>query len=87
MTIKYAKRFVKQLKKLQPAERQRFYARQAVLEENPAHRSLNHHILKGRYEGYHSINIGGDIRALYVQIGDEIILFELIGSHSQLYRK
>ena len=35
--------------------------------------------------GYWSINITGDVRAIYRQHGDTIIIFVLIGTHSQLY--
>jgi len=40
-------------------------------------------------EGYRSINITGDWRALYTIKGDgkggEIAVFEILGTHSQLY--
>jgi mRNA-degrading endonuclease YafQ of YafQ-DinJ toxin-antitoxin module len=39
--------------------------------------------------GYRSINVTGDWRALYSeqqQNGKEIIVFEMLGTHSQLYQ-
>ena len=48
---------------------------------------LRIHPLKGNYGGYWSMNVNGDIRALYKMQGDAIIIFALIGTHSQLYGK
>ena len=33
------------------------------------------------------MNVNGDLRALYVKQGDQIIIFALIGTHSSLYGK
>lgn len=46
---------------------------------------LRVHPLKGNYAGYWSMNISGDFRALFLEQGDEVIIFALIGTHSQLY--
>lgn len=46
---------------------------------------LRIHPLKGSYAGYWSMNISGDFRALYLLRGNEIIIFALIGTHSELY--
>ena len=46
---------------------------------------LKVHPLKGKYAGYWSMSISGDIRALYVSEGETIVIFALIGTHSQLY--
>lgn len=57
---------------------------------NPKHPLLRDHALSGIYEGYRSINITGDWRALYkiVEpiIEDSFIVFVDLGTHSQLYR-
>jgi len=45
---------------------------------------LNNHSLSGEWRGYRSIDITGDIRAVY-RIENEINLFVAIGSHNQLY--
>lgn len=52
---------------------------------NPLDPRLRVHPLKGNYSGYWSINVSGDLRALYLKRGEEIIIFALIGTHSQLY--
>jgi len=56
---------------------------------NPSNPQLRNHPLKGALGGYNSINITGDWRALYTEekLDDEIIItFEMIGTHSQLYK-
>lgn len=44
-------------------------------------------MLSGNYSGFHSINITGDIRALYEEIDGSYVIFEFIGTHSELYGK
>ena len=86
MTIRYSKRFRKQFQKLRKGERDRFWERLAVFTTDQYAKQLSHHVLRGKYAGMHSINIGGDLRALFIEKDDEMVLFELIGTHSQLYR-
>ena len=84
MDISYSKAFIKQAKKLSPGMRKKLLERVAIFSRNPLHPSLRNHALKGRWKGYRSIDITGDIRALYLQYGTEAI-FDAVGSHSQLY--
>ncbi len=51
---------------------------------DPTEESLNNHKLHGRWSKYRSINITGNIRAIYIKDGD-IARFIDIGSHSELY--
>ncbi|MGB3023932.1 MAG: type II toxin-antitoxin system mRNA interferase toxin, RelE/StbE family [Candidatus Saccharimonadales bacterium] len=47
---------------------------------------LRDHALQGKYKGYRSINISGDVRALYYQQADgTVVIFAVIGTYSQLY--
>ncbi len=87
MTIKFSKRFRKQFKKLRMKEQDRFWNRLEAFKDYPEAEQLNHHILKGKYAGLHSINIGGDLRALFIEKRNELTFFELIGTHSHLYGK
>ncbi len=48
------------------------------------HPLLNNHSLQGKWAGYRSINITGDIRAVFRPEGFFAIFVE-IGTHSQLY--
>lgn len=84
MTIAYSKNFVKQAKKLDPALRRKILERLTIFSNNPLHTTLRNHQLKGKYKDYRSIDITGDVRALYLQKEDEAI-FDAVGTHSQLY--
>ncbi|MDZ7744492.1 MAG: type II toxin-antitoxin system mRNA interferase toxin, RelE/StbE family [Candidatus Saccharibacteria bacterium] len=86
MTIRYTRRFKKQFQALKKNEQKRFWERLELFIQNPDHAQLRRHVLKGKYTGLYSINIGGDIRAVYIEMDDELILFKLIGTHSKLYR-
>lgn len=83
--IVFSKSFEKQFKTLPEKTKARFYARLQLFEQNPLDPILGNHSLKGKYLGYRSIDIRGDLRALYTQQGDQIIIFAFIGTHSQLY--
>ena len=85
MIIKYLPTFKKQYKKLPEKFQQQFDNRLLLFVDNPTHPSLRVHPLKGSYAGYWSMNVNGDIRALYLREGDTVILFALIGTHSELY--
>jgi addiction module RelE/StbE family toxin len=83
--VLFSKKFTKQYKKLSPAMQSRFAAQLALWAREPMNRKLNHHVLVGELAGFHSINVGGDLRALYREYGNGIVIFEKIGTHSQLY--
>ena len=87
MRIERNKRFKKQFKKLDLRTQEQFIVRVRVLVKDPADPILRLHPLKGKYTDYWSMNVTGDIRALYRYEGDQIILFAFIGTHSQLYGK
>lgn len=88
MRTDFTKRFFKQLGKLNRAKQDLFWERLAMWQANPAHPMLNDHGLKGRFTGARSINIGGDLRAVYRLLNrGHLALFDLIGTHHQLYGK
>jgi len=85
MRLQYHSKFQKQLHKL-PIERQLAVKERLILfEQKPFIAILNNHALKGRYEGYRSINITGDMRAIFIVLDKNRVEFVYIGSHSQLY--
>lgn len=86
MNVVYSKKFVKQYKKLSPKLKDQTKSRIALWESSPNDPLLRLHRLKGELEGYYSINITGDIRAIYEVIGGDTCLYQMIGSHSQLYK-
>lgn len=83
--IQFTKDFTKQFKKLRSNQQERFYERLELFKKNPYDRTLRDHALKGKYKGYRSVDIEGGLRALYYIHEDRVILFGLIGTHSQLY--
>ncbi len=76
---------MKEFKVLREAQKERFYGRLELFKKDPLNKVLREHALKGRYIGYRSIDIGGDLRALYYLDSNVIVIFAFIGSHSQLY--
>jgi len=85
MVIKTTKAFDKQYSKLNFKVKLSFKRRISLFKTNPFEVTLRNHALKGKYLGYRSIDITGDVRALYITQGDTIIIFGFIGTHSQLY--
>jgi addiction module RelE/StbE family toxin len=83
--IDFAKSFIKQFDKLPLLKQQKFQDRLLIFEQNPHDQKLRNHALKGAYEGYRSIDIEWDLRALYYIDNNVIVIFAFIGTHSQLY--
>ena len=85
MSIQYTLKFKRQYKKLPKKFQAQFDDRLKLFIVNPTHPQLRVHPLKGKFSGYWSMNVNGDLRALYLKRGEEIIIFALIGTHSELY--
>jgi addiction module RelE/StbE family toxin len=85
MIIQTTKSFDKQYAKLNLKLKQQFKVRLELFSINPFDAKLRNHALRGRYLGYRSIDITGDIRALYTVKNNIVIIFGFIGTHSQLY--
>ena len=86
MNIRLHKKFEKKYVKLRKQEKEKFKQRRDIFLENPYDPVLNNHALQGKYLGLRSINITGDLRALYEEIGDTAHFVE-IDTHSNLYDK
>ncbi len=85
MFVKFQKDFKKDLKKLSKKSQERFFERLDVFVANPFHPVLNNHQLHGKLKSRRSINITGDIRAIYEQIDNNTVVFLIIAKHSELY--
>lgn len=83
--IKLHKNFIKQYQKLRLSEKIKFKERRNLFLQDEFNPILNNHPLKGKYLGYRSINITGDLRVIYKRLKDYVI-FVTIDSHSNLYR-
>ncbi len=86
MTIDFHRDWKSQFRKLSPTQRDLFYQRVEMFIQNPFHPFLNNHPLHGALQGFRSINIGGDLRALFRQT-PEAYIFYRVGTHHQLYGK
>jgi addiction module RelE/StbE family toxin len=85
MIIIYHKDFTKGFKKLSPKIKEKFKDRLTLFEKDEFDPVLNNHSLKGKYLGYRSINVSGDIRAIFKR-DFQSALFVAINKHSNLYR-
>lgn len=85
MVIRYLPKFKKQYQKLNPVFQQQFDDRLRLFLEDRTDPRLRVHPLKGSRAGYWSMNISGDLRALYFMDGEVTVIFALIGTHSELY--
>lgn len=85
MRILFHKDFRKRYKKLRHGERQKTDDRIRLFETNRFHVLLNNHTLHEPYHGCRSINITGDVRAVYEEIGPNAVHFIALGTHSELY--
>lgn len=85
MKLYFHKKFEKQYGRLQKQEQKRVQERIGLFRENPFHPVLENHPLQGKYAEYRSINIGGDLRAVFKRVGADEYVFAKIGTHSELY--
>ena len=86
MTVVFHRNFKKRYRKLRSEEQTRCDERINLFIQNPLSPLLNNHTLTGDYENYRSINIGGDLRAIYEPVSKNISLFVALGTHNELYQ-
>jgi addiction module RelE/StbE family toxin len=85
MIIQTTKTFDKQYIRLNEKVKRQFKQRLELFTAEPFEPAMRNHALKGKYLGYRSIEVAGDIRALYTVKGNIVVIFGFIGTHSQLY--
>ncbi|MEK7208657.1 MAG: type II toxin-antitoxin system mRNA interferase toxin, RelE/StbE family [Patescibacteria group bacterium] len=85
MKILLHRRFKKAYDKLQSGEQRKFTERRDLFLQNPFHPLLNNHPLRGKYTGYRSIDVTGDLRIHYQPIDKNTTFFITIGTHHELY--
>jgi addiction module RelE/StbE family toxin len=85
MQIELHRNFLKSYKKLPLKIKEKFKERKNLFWQNQFHPILNNHALKGKYVNCRSIDITGDIRAIFNYRENTTIVFIEIGSHSELY--
>ena len=85
MRLDYSRLFKKDFKKLTQKLKIHVGVRIEIFEIDKFNPLLNNHAVHFPYEGCRSINITGDLRALYETSGDLIVFFR-VGTHSELYK-
>ena len=90
MTIKYTSSFLASLKKAHVTTRRQVKKRMLRFAKNPNDPQLHNHSLKREYEGYYSVNITSDYRAIYKKgekvDNERVVYFTSLGTHKELYR-
>lgn len=86
MRSDFTKSFRKQYQKLPKKIQTQFTLRLKLFITDQSNPLLKVHRLMGAYAECSSINVTGDIRAVYKIQKEDIALFIAIGSHSELYK-
>lgn len=88
MNVVYDPAFLEKLKKVNVRIRKRVNEKMLLFSENPNDPLLDNHALQREYQGYMSIDVTSDYRAVYkeAQIGDDIVAYFItLGTHKELY--
>lgn len=85
ITVTFTKDFKKTLKKRDNFIQKKVGERIRIFREDPFNVLLDNHKLHGEYEGYSSINITGDFRAIFKYLNKDRVVFYDIGTHPELY--
>lgn len=86
MKIIFHKKFMKDFSKLSQKQQERIDETVALFRQNPFHPLLNNHALKGEFQGFRSISVGGDFRLFFIEEENyKRVVFMAAGTHSQLY--
>lgn len=86
MKVRYHRDFEKAYLKLHWNDRIRLHERIRLFSQDAFHPLLNNHALHGKFHGYRSINIGGNLRAIYRELNSDTAHFIEIGTHNRLYK-
>ena len=84
MKLYLHRNFVKKQKHLSTKLRAKLYERLRIFQENQFNPVLNNHSLSGKWLGYRSIEVTGDIRAIFKQENSGA-LFVDVDNHNNLY--
>ena len=84
MIVVFHNDFRKKYRKLPKKIADKFDERLSLFKKEEFDPVLNNHALKGKWLGYRSINVTGDIRAIFKR-DTERAIFVAIDSHSNLY--
>ena len=85
MKIETTKKFDKQFKKLPTKIQKEFGKRIALFLTDRNHTLLHTHKLSGNLNGLWSFNVTADIRVIFDDSYQDVVILVAIGSHSKLY--
>ena len=86
MKLIFNPHFKKRVKKLPKNIQAKLKSRLILFVEDPYNSLLHNHALAGQFQGYRSINITGDYRAVFQLLPEQNAVFFIdIGTHSYLY--
>ncbi len=85
MFVVFHTSFKKRYKKLRKREQRRTDERLLLFQVDRLHPLLGLHPLIGKYSGFWSINVGGDLRAVFEYVNESAVRFVDIDTHSHLY--
>lgn len=87
MKIKYHKKFLKQFSKLPTKIQIAVEQTITIFQKDPSDPTLHNHRLSGQLKQQRSISVTGDIRIIFEEHDEYmIVIFLRVGSHSQLYK-
>ncbi len=86
MTIYFHRHFNKRFARLSGKIQKRALERVELFSLDPFNEILRNHALTANFLGLRSIDITGDVRAIYQLVSAKAVLFVDIGTHSQLYK-
>jgi addiction module RelE/StbE family toxin len=85
MRYRFHKSFIKTYRLVNKKMQSKIDERLMVFAEESFAEILNNHSLRGNYNGYRSIDITGDYRALYKEHSQGSVIFVKLGRHAELY--
>ncbi len=85
MSIISGTSFKNKYSKLEKKIRNNFKERISIFIFDEFNPILNNHSLRGKYLGYRSINVSGDIRAIYKK-RNNVAIFVYIDNYNNLYK-
>ena len=85
MRIVFQKSFEKRYKKLPNKIKQKVQEKNILFGKDPYNPILNNHALHGKYVGYRSISVTGNLRIVYKFLDKNTVLFVEINTHNNLY--
>jgi addiction module RelE/StbE family toxin len=88
MRVQYSTEFYNLYKKADVRIRGAMDRKIKIFQKDHLNSALNNHELRDEYQGYRSIDVTNDYRAIYEEVksGNEMIAyFFLLGTHQELY--